>query len=175
MSTMASQNTSLMIVYSTIYSDTDQRKHQNSTSLAFVRGIHRWPVNSPHKRPVTQKIFPFDDVIMLSPNMQDDFEKKNIMQISWHFCIISGCASIWNLSSWKTRSSLSDAINTILAVDGAKQPYFIRNIPAFEVNVFLYYKHILIGICQDYICRLPMLYKCLSALNHQQFCPLSNR
>ena len=42
----------------------DQRKHQSSTSLAFARGIHRWPVNSPHKRPVTRKMFPFDDVIM---------------------------------------------------------------------------------------------------------------
>ena len=30
----------------------------------FVRGIHRWPVNSPHKGPVTRKLFPFDDVIM---------------------------------------------------------------------------------------------------------------
>ena len=41
-----------------------QRKHQSSASLAFVRWIHRWPVNSPHKGPVTRKMFPFDDVIM---------------------------------------------------------------------------------------------------------------
>ena len=39
-------------------------KHRSSASLAFVRGIHRWPVNSPHKGPVTRKMFPFDDVIM---------------------------------------------------------------------------------------------------------------
>ena len=64
MSTMASQITSLTIVYSTVYSDADQRKHQSSASLAFVRGIHRWPVNSPHKWPVTRKMFPFGDVIM---------------------------------------------------------------------------------------------------------------
>ena len=64
MSAMASQITSLTIVYSTNYSGQDQRKHQSSTSLAFVRWIHRWPVNSPHKGPVTRKIFPFDDVIM---------------------------------------------------------------------------------------------------------------
>ena len=64
MSTTASQITSLTIVYSTVYLDADQRKHQSSASLAFVRGIHRGPVNSPHKGPVTQKIFPFDDVIM---------------------------------------------------------------------------------------------------------------
>ena len=35
-----------------------------SASLAFVRGIHRGPVNSPHKRPVTREMSPFDDVIM---------------------------------------------------------------------------------------------------------------
>ena len=65
MSAMASQITSLTIVYSTVYSGTDQRKHQNSASLAFVRGIHRWPVNSPHKGPVTRKTCQFDDVIMI--------------------------------------------------------------------------------------------------------------
>ena len=61
---MASQNTSLPVVYSTVNSGRDQRKHQSSTSLAFVRGIHRSPVNSPHKGPVMRKMFPFDDVIM---------------------------------------------------------------------------------------------------------------
>ena len=64
MSLIASQITSLTIVYSTVSSDADQRKHQSSASLAFVRGIHRGPVNSPHKWPVTRKMFPFDDVIM---------------------------------------------------------------------------------------------------------------
>ena len=49
---MASQITSLTIVYSNVHSGADQRKHQSSASLAFVRGIHRWPVNSPHKGPV---------------------------------------------------------------------------------------------------------------------------
>ena len=64
MGAIASQITSLTIIYSTVYSDADQRKHQSSASLAFVRGIHRGPVNSPHKRPFTRKMFPFDDVIM---------------------------------------------------------------------------------------------------------------
>ena len=64
MSAMTSQITSLTIVYSTVYSGTDDRKHQSSASLAFVREIHRWPANSPHKGPVTRKMFPFDDVIM---------------------------------------------------------------------------------------------------------------
>ena len=62
--TMESQITSLTVVYSIVSSGANQRKHQSSASLAFVRGIHRWPVNSPHKGPVTRKMFPFDDVIM---------------------------------------------------------------------------------------------------------------
>ena len=66
MGAIASQITSLTIVHWTVYSDADQRKHQGSASLAFVRGIHRWPVNSPHKWSATRKMFPFDDVIMLA-------------------------------------------------------------------------------------------------------------
>ena len=65
MSAMAFQITSLMSVYSTVYSGAGQRNHQSSASLAFVRGIHRWPVNSPHKGPVARKKLPFDDVMML--------------------------------------------------------------------------------------------------------------
>ena len=64
MSATASQITSLPIVYSIVYSGADQRKYQSSVSLAYVRGIHRWPVNSPHKGSVARKMFPFDDVIM---------------------------------------------------------------------------------------------------------------
>ena len=64
MSAMVSQIAGASIVYSTVCSGSDQRKHQSSASLAFVRGIHRWPVNSSHKGPVTRKMFPFDDVIM---------------------------------------------------------------------------------------------------------------
>ena len=64
MGAMASQITSFTIVYSAVYSRTYERKHQISASLAFVREIPRGPVNSPHKWPVTRKMFPFDDVIM---------------------------------------------------------------------------------------------------------------
>ena len=64
MRAMASQITSLTIVYSSIYSGTDRRKHRNSASLPFVGGIHWWPVNSPHKGTVTWKMIPFDDAIM---------------------------------------------------------------------------------------------------------------
>ena len=61
MGAMASQITSLTIVYSTVYSGVGQRKHQSSASLAFVRGIHKWPI--------TRKMFPFDDVIMISAGL----------------------------------------------------------------------------------------------------------
>ena len=60
MGAMISQITSLTIVYSTVYSGADQ----SSVSLPFVWGIHWWPVNSPHKGPVTWKMTPFDDVTM---------------------------------------------------------------------------------------------------------------
>ena len=84
MGEMASQITSLTIVYSTFYSDADQRKHQSFASLAFVRGIHREPVNFPHKGPVTRKMFPFDDVIMLHQEHTRpplDYFAKNLTQV----------------------------------------------------------------------------------------------
>ena len=52
-------------VYSTVHSGADQRKHRSSASVAFVRGSPRWPVNFPHKWPVTRKMFSFDDDTML--------------------------------------------------------------------------------------------------------------
>ena len=64
MGKIASQITSLTIIYSIVYPDADQKKHQSSASLAFVWGFHRGPVNSPLKWPVTRNFFPFDDVIM---------------------------------------------------------------------------------------------------------------
>ena len=64
MSTMASQITGVSVVFSIICSCADQRNHQKSASLAFVRGIHQWSVNSLHKGPVTRKMFPLNDVIM---------------------------------------------------------------------------------------------------------------
>ena len=64
MSAMASQSPASRLFTLPFIQGADQRKHQSSASLAFVRGIHRWPVNSPHKRPVKRKIFSFDDGIM---------------------------------------------------------------------------------------------------------------
>ena len=83
MSAIASQITSLAIVYSIVYSDVDQRKHQSSASLAFAWGIHRGPVNSPHKWPVTRKMFPFDDVIMHGVSIHLDCLFKRFLRLTW--------------------------------------------------------------------------------------------
>ena len=84
-STMAFQITSFTIVYSTVYSSADQRKHQSSASLAFVRGIHRWSVNSRHKGPVTREMFPFDDVIMTSSIVFISWSPYKSLPGSWYF------------------------------------------------------------------------------------------
>ena len=76
------QIASLTIVYSTVYSATDRRIHQSSASLAFVSGIQRSPVNSPHKVPVTRKMFLFDDVIIA---MHDESITWWHIQYSWFF------------------------------------------------------------------------------------------
>ena len=78
MGTIASHIASVSIVCSTICSGSDQRKHQSSTLLAFVRGIHRWPVDSPHKGWVTRNMFQFDDGIMMK-----QFWYRSILPISF--------------------------------------------------------------------------------------------
>ena len=78
MSAMASQINGVHIVYSTVCSETYQGKHQSSASLAFVRGIHRWPVNSSHKGPVTRKMCPFDDVITEAATKTTSIRGHNI-------------------------------------------------------------------------------------------------
>ena len=80
MGAIASQITSLTIVYSTVYSGADQSKHQSSASLAFVWGIHRGPVNSPHKWPVTRKMLPFDDFIMCRTSLQIGYTDRQFAE-----------------------------------------------------------------------------------------------
>ena len=88
MGAMASQIIGVSIVCSTVCSGADQRKHQSSASLAFVRGIHRWPVDSPHKGPVTRKMFPFDDVSwLLSIVMEGNLCKQS-----------TNCTILWSYS-----------------------------------------------------------------------------
>ena len=82
MTLLTSQITSLPVVYSIVYSGVYQRKHQSSASLAFVREIHRGPVNFPHKWPVTRKMFPFDDVIIRT-NQTDGPASLTLLIKSW--------------------------------------------------------------------------------------------
>ena len=100
MSAMASQNTGVSIVCSAVCSGADRRKYQTAPSLAFVRGIHRWPVDSPHhKRPVTRKIFPFDDVIMQTKHypssvhwnadILENFLLASIVSTSWQIAALT--------------------------------------------------------------------------------------
>ena len=92
------------------YSDADQRKHQSSASLAFVRRIHRGPVNFPHKWPVTRKMFPFDDVIMRATLMragistvttghQNKITTATAIPASQHVQGELYLTSFWNLNS----------------------------------------------------------------------------
>ena len=124
MSTMASQITSLTIVYSTVYSGTDQRKHQNSASFAFVRGIHRWPVNSRHKWPVTRKMFPFDDVIMQCVKFSrwavgdpGKFQ-VSVIQTKIHIYNIKSCGKVLtkNSKQWCQMSTMASQITGNLPV-----------------------------------------------------------
>ena len=84
MATIASQITSLTMVFATVYLDTDQRKDQSSASLAFLWGIHRRPVNSPHKWPVTRKMFPFVNVITTVVNSKLSCKKGENYSPQWN-------------------------------------------------------------------------------------------
>ena len=96
MSTMASQITSLTIVYSIVYSGPDQRKHQSNVSLAFVRGIHWWLVNSPHKWPVTWKTFPFDDVTMNMAELNPQNIRSQWCQVKhWYQRLLTTWWKLW--------------------------------------------------------------------------------
>ena len=92
MGAIASQITSLTIVYPIVHSDAHQRKHQSSASLVFVLRIHRGPVNSPHKWPVTRKMFAFDDVIVAC---------QNSGPLSWYLVATSGVRIVWSLRIFK--------------------------------------------------------------------------
>ena len=85
----AYQITGIWTVCSVQCSGVHQRKSQIFTSLAFMRGIHRLPVNFRHKRPVMRKMFSFDDVIM----------KYNEMSVYFHpgLVILSDVKFTWSL------------------------------------------------------------------------------
>ena len=139
MGAMASQITSLTIVYSTFYSGADQSKHQSSASLAFVWGIHRGPVNSPHKWPVTRKMFLFDDVIMCCCKLITHYGTGGDREIH-HICYIGIVIFWWYII--RTGSTISIRLflkwaNAIIVRQkysfGARVIY--RNIDAIDLSV----------------------------------------
>ena len=143
MGAIASLITSLTIVYSTVYSDADQRKHQSSASLGFVWGIHRGPVNSPHKWPVTRKMFPFDDVIMGSDNgrlsVQHHVITEPIIISCWWSTMISCwcamCSSDFSMLAdfWTTVALAPSSVMSLLTV---LTPKVIMSGPLNSLNQF---------------------------------------
>ena len=130
--------------YSTVYSGADQRKHQSSVSLAFVLGIHRWPVNSPHKSPVTRKRFPFGDVIMKI----------------WEMCIWF----TWRLYDME-RISKSLALREDATVPSQRVGNTFRDGTALDLILGYWIKHVTIGIL--YWLLLVQIMTChLSAPSH---------
>ena len=120
MGAMASQITSLTVVYSSVYPGADQRKYQSSTSLAFVRGIHRELVNSPHKWPVTRKMFPFDNVIMLSVTMIVKYREYFVSQCwaSMNRMLFDGFSSTkWYIHLYMTWISNYTNVSEKLIID----------------------------------------------------------
>ena len=100
LSAIASQLTGVSIIYSTASSDADQRKHQSFASLAFVRVIHRSPVNYPHKRPVTGKMFSLDDVIMQNKHKASIYQ--SMFYSPWLGVMWRHIDTSWN---WPSKSS----------------------------------------------------------------------
>ena len=99
MNEMATQIIGVSIVCSTVCPGADQRKYQVSASVAFMGEIHRWPMNSPHKGPVTRQMFPFDDVIVMTGTFQ-----------------LQKCISSWEFLLYKmTRCAARSAIHISLA------------------------------------------------------------
>ena len=78
MSAMTSQITCVYIGCATVCLGVDQRKHQSAASLVFVRGIHRWPFDSPHTGSVIREMFSFEDVIMNGANHDNHTQVRTI-------------------------------------------------------------------------------------------------
>ena len=97
MSAMASQITGVSIVCLSVCLGADKRKYPSAVSLDFVRGILRWPVDSSHKWPVTQKMFPFDDVILYNFAFTGDLLE------GFPACTETSLQRIWWYKTFQTR------------------------------------------------------------------------
>ena len=101
---IASQIAGVSVVCATVSWSADQRKHQSSASLVFVRGIYQWSVDSPHKGPVTQNMLPFDDVIMKSWRRETVFQSFLIALKVSKRLDITGSANFKTMQKFNTQS-----------------------------------------------------------------------
>ena len=144
-SALASQITASRFIYPIVCSGAYQRELQSSASLALVRGIHRWPVNSPQKGPVLQKMFPFDDVLMRMlkdlENYLSQITKKqhfNLQSIFYVFSVsrpatkwqdLATCH--WNIHQWSLcRVAVMVSTHRLhikhpLSTPSSSQPWFV--------------------------------------------------
>ena len=98
---MASLITGVSTVSSTVCSGANHRKHQSSALLAFVRRIHWWPVNSPHKGPVKRKMFPLDDIIMIVSRGNNEHVSDFVGWIQQ--CFDEMPSTCWRDAGWRHR------------------------------------------------------------------------
>ena len=153
MGAMASQITDVQVVCSTICSGADQRKDQSSVSLAFVRGIHRWPVDSLHKGPVTRKIF-----LLMTSSCAAIHKVFNLIYKSFvwfEFCVFVKCAystllTFNNLSYGKHVQIIEIGFTFTLVSRG----YFTYRPLQYEFWKFNWnggFKHIVMGVPKFWI------------------------
>ena len=126
MSSMASQITSVSIVCSTLCSGADQRRYQSSASLAFVGGIHRWPLNSSHTGPVTRIFsicwlylkYNFHSAALLIYTCADPPTSSWLLQMSWHrlFTKTSASTKLTHLSSLRWMNHTTKRLHYISAI-----------------------------------------------------------
>ena len=107
------------------FTGTRQRIHQSSASLAFVRGIHRWPVDSPQKGPVTRKKFPFDDVTMNMKGQMDALYTSGNNLFYFH------CIGYRKICSRVLKWVAQNVFTSILAPIGVQHTWYWR------LNIYL--------------------------------------
>ena len=147
---------SRLFTQSFIQAHTDQRKHQSSTSLAFLWGIHRWPVNSPHKGPVTRKMYLFDDVIMYSALLisRSIFAPKNSEKTPGE---LWGESCEFIVSTKFQISSIVVVFNIVLYSTAIHRVFIIQssaviarsNIVRHFINIYRNWDRISIRCCRD--------------------------
>ena len=120
MGTMASQITGESIVKSTVCSGVN-KKYQSSASLHFVGGIHRWPVDPPHKKPATRNMFSFDDVIMtrIRGEAWPQFSYHHPFLIAWCKHMLGLPRTLWTHVTGGNFHRFSEATDRKMPVVGA--------------------------------------------------------